>query len=79
MTERGRLSVSPQVGDIWRPIVGSGRLWQVARIVGDEITLHPLGGDVRPAQVGNRMNGGVRSIRRTEGVLLGRWTLVEGR
>lgn len=48
----------------------SGRLWEVDREVHEGMwVLRPLGDDVRPATVGNRMNGGVRVIWRTTGEL----------
>lgn len=43
-----------------------GRVWEVRRELHAGMWLIvPLGDDVRPAQTGNRMNGGVRSMRRT--------------
>lgn len=57
----------------------SGREWKVERYEHLNIwRLRPLGDDVRPAQIGNRMNGGVRSIRKGTEELTNRkrWRLV---
>lgn len=59
------------VGDILRaPRSRSGRTWRVAAFLpGEWVMLDPIGSDVKPAQVRGRMNGGVRSISRTQAEL----------
>lgn len=61
---QGGLTVEP--GQRYRSTrSGSGRIWEVSRaalFLTDEWQMLPLGDDVRPAQTGNVMNGGVRRI-----------------
>lgn len=70
------MPAEPAIHEVWRPVKGSGRLWEIVSRDGDECVLYPLGGDVSPAQSGGQMHGGVRRIRRTVGVVLGRWVRV---
>lgn len=72
----------PRVGEVWRPIKGSGRLYEiVGHPIDDEWTLRPIGDDVASArnERTGKWQGGVRTIRRGTGVLLGRWLRVAER
>lgn len=70
------------VGDMFEcATTKSGRRWRVVRRARDgNWVLAPVGDDVRPAQVGNRMNGGVRTLRRGDELLnnVRRWRRVTG-
>jgi hypothetical protein len=71
----------PFTGAVYRAARSrTGRLWTVGgrAFNASKWILVPIGADVRPAQTGNRFNGGVRCIERTDEELRDskRWTFV---